>query len=82
MKKKIKSISETKADLESVKGKTIRISVSRGRGKTEKVCGKVTDVYPNVFVFDSNGTPTTFALTDIICGDVKILAQKPSEKTT
>ena len=78
----MKTLDGVKADLDAVKGKTIKISVSRGRGKTEKISGKITDIYPNVFVSSAaDGSPLTYSVTDLICGNVKILGNL-GEKTT
>ena len=75
MKKVLKTIDNIKTELESIKGKEIKIEVNKGRKKISKFNGELLDIYPSVFKVrvDSISEPErTYSYTEVLCGNVKI----------
>lgn len=78
------SVEVVKNKLLSMKGVRVKMWVNRGRKKIEKFCAIIKDVYPSVFVVnvlgDSyNQTTQSFAYTEVVCGNVKIVKDKSEE---
>lgn len=75
MKKASMSISEAKEKIMSLKGKKVKAIVNKGRKKTEKYSGFVSDTFPVRFYFYSYRRQRRFhasyAYSDVVCGNVK-----------
>lgn len=75
MKKTSMSISEAKEKIMSLKGKQVKAIVNKGRKKTEKYSGFVSDTFPCVFTFtligDNAVSTLSYAYSDVVCGNVK-----------
>lgn len=75
MKKTAMSITEAKQIIQSLKGKPVKAIVNKGRKKTEKYSGFVSDTFPCVFTFTltcENVVHTlSYAYSDVVCGNVK-----------
>ncbi len=78
MRQKSKSLEDVKREIALLQGKAVKISVNRGRNKTEKYNGEVENTYPNLFVLRIDGDEHVKNLScsyqDVICGDVRLKA--------
>ena len=62
-----------KTKLEPYVGKFIKIQYSLGRNKYEKYSGKITQLFPNVFLFEEeNGNVKCFSYSDIITKTIRL----------
>ena len=75
MKKATMSISQAKQMIQAIKGKQVKAIVNKGRKKTEKYSGFVSDTFPCVFVFTLTGenavSTLSYAYSDVVCGNVR-----------
>ncbi len=59
--------------LEPYVGKSANIQYSLGRNKYEKYTGKITQLFPNVFLFEEvNGTVKCFSYSDILTKTIRL----------
>ena len=73
MRARATSIEEVKTRIQNLRGKNLRVSVNKGRKKTIKLDGVITDMFPSVFMFRSAaGDTVSFSYSDVICGDIKL----------
>lgn len=73
MRARATSIEEVKTRIRDLRGKNLRVSVNKGRKKTIKLDGVITDIFPSVFMFRSaTGDTVSFSYSDVICGDIKL----------
>lgn len=76
MRKRCKTFEEVKTEIASLLGKDVKISINRGRNRSEKYDGTILFAYPNVFVFKVKNNDLVKSLSisynDLICGDAKI----------
>ena len=76
MRKKCKSMEEVKNEVNALLGKSVKISVSKGRNKTAKYDGKVLFTYPNLFVLkienNANIEQMSCSYKEVICGEIKL----------
>ena len=77
MKKQLQTIQSVREKLLELKGKNIKMAVNRGRRKIVKFDAVVADIYPSVFtvVVDDNSSQS-YSYTEILCGNVKVMAKK------
>lgn len=62
-----------KTKLEPFVGKKIKIQYSLGRNKYEKYTGKITQLFPNVFLFEEeNGMVKCFSYSDILTKTIRL----------
>ena len=78
MKRQSLSMEQVMASLKSLKGTYLKLSVNKGRKRIVKYNGEILDTFPCVFTFKdaANGETMSFAYSDIICGDIKLLRSK------
>ena len=62
-----------KTKLKELKGKSVEMSINRGRKKIDVVMATIKDLYPSVFTITTNGALQTFSYFDIMCGNVVIM---------
>ncbi len=73
MRARATSIEEVKTRIRNLRGKNLCVSVNKGRKKTIKLDGVITDMFPSVFMFRSAaGDTVSFSYSDVICGDIKL----------
>lgn len=62
-----------KTKLEPYLGRTIKIQYSLGRNKYEKYTGKITQLFPNVFLFqEDSGIIKCFSYSDILTKTIRL----------
>ncbi len=62
-----------KTKLEPFVGKKVKIQYSLGRNKYEKYTGKITQLFPNVFLFEEeNGIVKCFSYSDILTKTIRL----------
>ena len=81
MRKPILNVELVKNKLSSMKGSKVKMKVNRGRKKMEWFSEEIREIYPSVFVVsvvgEINQQPLqSFAYTEVVCGNVKILREK------
>lgn len=73
------SIDEIKANVLSLLGRKLKISVNKGRKKVARYEGELSGVYPGVFVLRIDGDKAiktmSCSYSDVICGDIKLKAE-------
>ena len=72
MKRSNLNLQSVKETLTSLKGKSVEMSINRGRKKIDVVTATIKDLYPSVFTITLNGALQTFSYFDIMCGNVII----------
>lgn len=76
MRKNILNLTEIKNRIIEIKGKSIGISINRGRKKIDNYSGIIENIYPSVFTVkilnDNQLKNVTCSYSDVLCGDVKI----------
>lgn len=76
MRKKCKTYEEVKNEISSLLGKDVKISINRGRNRSEKYDGTILFAYPNVFILKVKGNELiknlSISYNDVICGDARI----------
>lgn len=76
MRKSLLNLNDIKARILNIKGKSIGISINRGRKKIDSYNGIVENIYPSVFTVkilnDSQLKNVTCSYSDVLCGDVQI----------
>ncbi len=73
MRARCKSIDEVKQNIADLKGKSLSVSINKGRKKTVKIRGKIEDCFPSVFTFRATaGDIVSFSYSDVICGDIVV----------
>lgn len=71
MRARARSVDDVKRDIEGLKGKSLCLSVNKGRKKTVKLSGVIVDLFPSVFTFRKTaGEIVSFSYSDVICGDI------------
>lgn len=72
MRKCNQNIEQVKADIRQLKGKSLSVSVNRGRKRIVDFDGSIIDVFPSVFVFRAIGAADvmSFSYSDVVCGNV------------
>lgn len=62
-----------KKKLEPYIGKPLKIQYSLGRNKYEKYTGKITQLFPNIFLFqEDNGVIKCFSYSDILTKTIRL----------
>lgn len=76
MRKRAVSVEEVKKNIEGLKGKSLKISVNKGRKRVLKYDGEIAQLYPAVFTLritsDKNVDLLSFSYSDVICGNIKL----------
>lgn len=76
MRKCAVSIDEIKKNINALVGKSLKISVNKGRKKIVKYDGEIVDIYPSVFTLridgDKNIDTLSCSYSDVICGDIAL----------
>lgn len=72
MKRSNLDLNTVKNKLKELKGKSVEMSINRGRKKIDVVNATIKDLYPSVFTITTNGNLQTFSYFDIMCGNVVI----------
>lgn len=76
MRKYTTDIDEIKNNIKKLKGVAVGVAVNKGRKRTEHFDGEITDIFPSVFALTSDsGERMSFSYSDVICGNVVILAK-------
>ena len=76
MKKQLQTIESVKQTLESLKGKSVKLAVNKGRKKIVKFDAVLTEIYPSVFTVSvDEDMSQSFSYTEVLCGNVKIIAK-------
>ena len=76
MKKQLQTIESVKQTLESLKGKSVKLAVNKGRKKIIKFDAVLTEIYPSVFTVSvDEDMSQSFSYTEVLCGNVKIIAK-------
>lgn len=65
------ALNRIKAQIFSLKGNSVSLSVNRGRKKYQTIDGVISNIYPSVFTIESNNKLQTFSYFDVLCGTVK-----------
>ena len=73
MKRNNIDLDSVKTKLKDLKGKSVEMSINRGRKKIDVVMATIKDIYPSVFTITANGILQTFSYFDIMCGNVVIM---------
>ncbi len=75
MRARTQNIEEVKTRIAELKGKSLSLSVNKGRKKTVLLDGEIADLFPSVFTFRAAaGELVSFSYSDVICGDIVIRA--------
>ena len=73
MRKIVKGLEEVKMKIADLKGKSIEMSINRGRKRIENLSATIKDVYPSVFTVKTlDEKVQTFSYFDVMCGNVVI----------
>ena len=76
MRKVTADIKQIIKDITALKGKSVKMQVSKGRKRIEKYEGIIESVYPSIFtvlVYDPDGEKhMSYSHSEVLCGDVKI----------
>ena len=76
MRKSLLNLNDIKTKILSIKGKSIGISINRGRKKIDSYSGIVENIYPSVFTVkilnDGQLKNVTCSYSDVLCGYVQI----------
>ena len=76
MRKVTGDIKQIIKDITALKGKSVKMQVSKGRKRIEKYEGIIESVYPSIFtvlVYDPDGEKhMSYSHSEVLCGDVKI----------
>lgn len=76
MRKNLLNLNDIKTRILSIKGKSIAISINRGRKKIDNYNGIVEEIYPSVFTVkilnDVKLKNVTCSYSDVLCGDVTL----------
>jgi len=80
MRKVNNSIDKVKEFISTLEGKSLKISVNKGRKRIIKYTGSIQQLYPQVFVLNINNNKDIKSLScsynDVICGDIKLSEDK------
>ena len=76
MRKRAMSIAEAKSIVSGFRGVPVTIHVNKGRKRIVRYEGKITDMYPAVFMLqifnEKNMDTMSCSYSDVICGDIRI----------
>lgn len=73
MRKIVLGLEEIKISISNLKGKTVQMSINRGRKKIENLSATIKDIYPSVFTIKTeNEKIQTFSYFDVMCGNVVV----------
>mgnify|MGYP000889781628 CR=1 FL=1 len=76
MRKPIYEMDSVKQRILELKGKTVKLTVHRGRKRYIRYTGVLEEIYPSVFTVRINEHKSmdiiTYSYSDVLCGDVKI----------
>lgn len=76
MRKCAMSIEQVKKDINTLKGRALKVSVNKGRKRIVKYDGEIIEIYPSVFTLkitgDKNIEKLSCSYSDVICGDIKL----------
>jgi len=79
MRKSILNLTDIKQRILNIKGKSVGISINRGRKKIDSYNGVIENIYPSVFtvkiINDQQLKNVTCSYSDVLCGDVQITVQ-------
>lgn len=68
------TLNKIKQQIEEIKGKDVKMLVNKGHKKTEKLQGKVQNLYPSVFTVEiENNVIVTYSYSEVLCGYVKFI---------
>lgn len=71
MRARARSVDDVKRSIAELKGKSLSVSVNKGRKKTVRLSGEIVDLFPSVFTFRAvAGDLVSFSYSDVICGDI------------
>jgi len=70
MRKIVKGLDDVKTKIASLQGKSVDISINRGRKKIVRVSAIIKDVYPSVFTVEILQKIQTFSYFDVMCGNI------------
>ncbi len=81
MRKATTKIDEIIEKIQSLKGQSVDLKVTRGRKKTEEISGIIENIYPSIFTIRQNSGKGSFSYSyaDVLCGDVVLSASQESE---
>lgn len=78
MRKATVGVETIKRQVGELVGKTVKVSVNRGRNKVLRYKANVKGVYPSVFVLEIQDCKSLKSMScsynDLICGDIKLSA--------
>lgn len=84
MRKPIYEMDSVKEKIASLRGKSIKMVVHRGRKRYSRFTGVLENIYPSVFTVRIDNPKAmdimTYAYADILCGDVKIALMDAAAK--
>jgi len=76
MRKVNNSIEQVKELINTLQGKSLKISVNKGRKRIVRYTGSIVETYPQVFVLkienDKHIDKLSCSYSDVICGDIKL----------
>ncbi|MCL2598667.1 MAG: Veg family protein [Firmicutes bacterium] len=76
MRKVNNSIDNVKDLIQNLQGKSLKISVNKGRKRIVRYVGSILETYPQVFVLkidnDKFLDKLSCSYSDVICGDIKL----------
>lgn len=72
MKRSNLDLNIVKEKLKDLKGKSVELSINRGRKKIDIVIATIKDTYPSVFTILTTAGLQTFSYFDIMCGNIVI----------
>ncbi len=76
-------LNEVKSIVRDLQGKSVAMTINRGRNKLVTLNATIDKVYPSMFVIrpdeDAVLDRTSFSYSDILCGDIKFLVDKDVE---
>jgi len=71
------TLEEITNQIKSLKGESVKMSITKGRKKSEKFSGEILSVYPSIFTIklDNPISQSILSLSynEVLCGDVKIV---------
>ena len=77
MRKCEKTLEEITDLIKSFKGESVKMSITKGRKKSEKFNGEIVELYPSIFTIKVDNPISqnilSYSYNEVLCGDVKIV---------
>ncbi|MBQ7579602.1 MAG: Veg family protein [Clostridia bacterium] len=70
------TLEEIAEQIKSLRGESVKMSITKGRRKSEKFSGEIVNVYPSIFTIKVDNpiaqNMLSYSYNEVLCGDVKI----------